>query len=249
MQPAALLLALMLAAAPAPDAACVVHSTRERPHLVELYTSEGCSSCPPAERWMSSIRDDATQVGLEFHVDYWDELGWPDPFADARYTARQRTLAERDTRAIVYTPQIVVDGRVWKNWPATAAPAASPAIASPALSLQVSRTDAIHATLDGEAANAAPYRMFVALTENGLNSTVNAGENKGKRLAHDQVVRAFAGPLKFPQAEATLDPPPGLDAAKSSVVAFIEDERSGDVVQVVRLALAQCPTAQTSEQP
>ena len=73
----------MLAAAPAPDAACVAHSTRERPHLVELYTSEGCSSCPPAERWMSSIRDDATQVGLEFHVVYWDELGWPDPFADA----------------------------------------------------------------------------------------------------------------------------------------------------------------------
>ena len=91
VQPAALLLPLMLAAAPAPDAACVAHSTRERPHLVELYTSEGCSSCPPAERWMSSIRDDATQVGLEFHVDYWDELGWPDPFADARYTARQRT--------------------------------------------------------------------------------------------------------------------------------------------------------------
>jgi hypothetical protein len=249
VQLSALLFPLVLAAAPAPGAECVAHSTRERPHLVELYTSEGCSSCPPAERWMSSIRDDAAQVGLEFHVDYWDELGWPDPFADARYTARQRTLAERGSNAIVYTPQLVVDGRVWKNWPATPAPVAASASASPALSVQVSRTNAIRATLDGEAANAAPYRMFVALTENGLDSTVRAGENKGKRLAHDQVVRDFAGPFPFPRAEATLDPPPGLDAAKSSVVAFIEDERTGDVVQVVRLALAQCPAVQTSEQP
>lgn len=249
MQPAALLVTLVLAAAPATAAECVAHSTRDRPHLVELYTSEGCSSCPPAERWMSSIRNDATQVGLEFHVDYWDELGWPDPFADARYTARQRAVAERGSRAIVYTPQVVVDGRVWKNWPARAAPVASPSHASPALSVQVSRTNAIRATLEGDAANAAPYRMFVALTEDGLDSTVNAGENKGKRLAHDQVVRDLAGPFDLPRAEAALEPPAGFDAAKSSVVAFIEDKKSGDVVQVVRLALAECPHTQTSEKP
>lgn len=241
MQRSALLVPLILATAPALGAECVAHSTPQRPHLVELYTSEGCSSCPPAERWMSSIRDDTSQVGLEFHVDYWDELGWPDPFADARYTARQRAIAERGSRAIVYTPQIVVDGHVWKNWPATPAPAAASLSSAPSLGLQVSRSDAIHATLDGGATQPAPYRMFVALTENGLERSVSAGENRGKRLAHDQVVRDFAGPFELPRAEASLDPPPGLDPAKSSVVAFIEDERSGEVVQVVRLALAQCP--------
>ena len=249
MQLSALLVPLVLGAAPALGAECVAHSTPAHPHLVELYTSEGCSSCPPAERWMSSIRDDASKVGLEFHVDYWDELGWPDPFADARYTARQRALAERGTHAIVYTPQFVVDGRVWKNWPTPQAPAAAPASAPPTLGLEISRGDAIHAKLDGQSNDAASYRMFVALTENGLTRAVSAGENSGKRLSHDQVVRDFAGPFALPNAEATLDPLAGFDAAKSSVVAFIEDERSGDVVQVVRLALAQCPAAAATEKP
>jgi hypothetical protein len=238
---------LMLAAAPCAHAECSAHSTAERPRLVELYTSEGCSSCPPAEAWMRSIRSDPRQVGLEFHVDYWDELGWPDPFADARYTARQREHAEREAKSIVYTPQIIVDGHVWKKWPAEPAPAASAAIA-PALNVHVSRADAIAVELDGSAARANHDRMFVALTENNLASTVSAGENRGKRLAHDQVVRDFAGPFAPPRASVKLEPPRGLDAANASIVAFIENEASGEIVQVVRLALAECPRTE-SEKP
>ena len=232
----------LLAAAVVPPlhAECAAHSSGAHPHSVELYTSEGCSSCPPAEKWMSSIRDDAQQVGLEFHVDYWDELGWPDPFADARYTARQRTLAERGARSIVYTPQIVVDGRVWKNWPATPAPIAA-VTSAPALNIEVSRDMGLRVHLVGDTADAKRHRLYVALTENGLTSTVSAGENRGRQLSHDQVVRAFAGPFEPPRAQVKLDPPAGFDAAKSSVVAFIEDVASGDVVQVVKLPLAQCP--------
>ncbi|HKE49745.1 MAG TPA: DUF1223 domain-containing protein, partial [Rhodanobacteraceae bacterium] len=147
MRNLALLLLLAAATLPRLHAECTAESGRDRPHLVELYTSEGCSSCPPAEKWMSSIRDDARQVGLEFHVDYWDELGWRDPFADARYTARQRTLAERGASSIVYTPQIIVDGRVWKNWPATSAPIARATTTAPSLSVGVTQGNGLRVHL------------------------------------------------------------------------------------------------------
>jgi hypothetical protein len=244
---AALLVAVALAATPAPDPGCVAESARERPHLVELYTSEGCSSCPPAERWMSSLAGDASQVGLEFHIDAWDELGWPDPFADPRWSNRQRTLAERGSAGIVYTPQIAVDGRIWKNWPAKPAPMTA-TVAPPGLKLAVTRERGIRATVDGDTKTLATYQTFVALTESGLASQVAAGENRGKRLEHDQVVRDFAGPLEFAHAEATLDAPPRFEAANAAVVAFAENS-AGDVVQVVRLALAHCPLTTTTETP
>ncbi|MET0230192.1 MAG: DUF1223 domain-containing protein [Rhodanobacteraceae bacterium] len=243
----ATLIALALAAVPAPETGCVAESARDRPHLVELYTSEGCSSCPPAERWMSSLVADDTQIGLEFHIDGWDSLGWPDPFADARWSDRQRRLAERGSAGIVYTPQIAVDGRIWKNWPAKPAPTIA-IVARPALKLTVARSGGLHATVDGDAKALATLRTYVALTENGLTSEVAAGENRGKRLDHDQVVRDFAGPLDFTHAEATLDAPPRFDASKASIVAFAENA-DGDVVQVVRLALASCPLTATTEKP
>ncbi len=230
-----------LAASPAFGADCVAHSAGERPRLVELYTSEGCSSCPPAEAWLSTLRDDPRWIGLEFHVDYWDELGWPDRFADARYTARQRDIVARGDGRIVYTPQIVVDGRVWKDWPREPAPAATSASGLP-LTLAVERADALHVTIDaGSPADAGKYRLYAALAENGLVTAVAAGENRGRRLAHDQVVRAFEGPFDVPHAEAELTPPPDADAANSSVVAFAQETKGGAIVQVVRLPLSQCP--------
>ena len=241
MRHSALLLAVLAAASPALHAACTAQSAQERPHVVELYTAEGCSSCPPAERWLSTLRDKSNYIGLEFHVDYWDDLGWHDPYGDARYSARQRAFAKRATKNNVYTPQIAVDGRVWKDWPKPPPPEVADAHA-PALNLEVSRGDAIQVKVGGDAAapGAGSYRIFVALSENGLTSQVKAGENRGKRLDHDHVVRDFAGPLEWPSSEAVLKVPAGLDPAKSSVVAFVEDTRSGDIVQAVRLPLAQC---------
>ena len=241
MRSAFLLPALLAAATPALHAECVAHSAAERPHVIELYTAEGCSSCPPAEKWLSTLRDSANFIGLEFHVDYWDDLGWRDPFADARYTERQRALAKRGTRDNVYTPQVALDGQAWKNWP-KAPPPDIGAVESPALSVAVVRGDEIRVKVESAAGMAIPdsYRVYVALSENGLTTDVKAGENRGKQLDHDQVVRAFAGPLKLPQAEAALKPPAGLDPAKSSVVAFVQDNKSGNIVQALRLPLAQC---------
>src|SRR4051794_31883609 len=94
---------LTLAATPsfAATSACVAHGAATTPHLIELYTSEGCSSCPPAENWLDGLSDDARVIALEFHVDYWDALGWPDRFANARWTARQNALAARSPSHIV----------------------------------------------------------------------------------------------------------------------------------------------------
>jgi hypothetical protein len=232
-------LVLLVVASPAFGATCVAQSAAERPHLIELYTSEGCSSCPPAEHWFSSLRDNASFIGLEFHVDYWDSLGWRDPFSDARYTERQRELAQRGARGIVYTPQVVLDGHVWKDWP-KGKPQSVDAPA-PAMTLELERGDAMQVKVTtSSAAPSGHWRAYVALSENGLASSVKAGENRGKELAHDLVVRDIAGPLSLPQGSATLKPPAGFDTAKSSVVAFVEDTSSGDIVQTVRLPLARC---------
>lgn len=242
---------LLALASPQLQAGCVAQSTADRPHLVELYTAEGCASCPPAERWMSSLRASKDYIGLEFHVDYFDAQGWRDPFADPRYTVRQKALTGRGARdahfsqsSLIYTPQVIVDGRVWKNWPKAAPPDVGTAPA-PALSLDVTLGRSIHAHVASPADPALPrsYRFYVALSENGLSSSVKAGENRGKRLDHDLVVRDLAGPLELPQAEADLKLPDGFDAARAAVIAFVQDEKSGDVVQALRLPLAQCTRA------
>lgn len=234
------LLAVPLAAlaAASATAACGVRSDADRPHLIELYTSEGCSSCPPAERWLSSLRDKAGYAALEFHVDYWDSDEWRDPYSDARYTARQKAAAKHALHGRIYTPQVFVDGRAWKNWPKSAPPQPPEGRDIP-LALELDVGDAVHARLQATAADA-DYRMYIAITENGLGNTITGGENRGATLAHDQVVRAFAGPFPLGEADAKLELPVGVRREHAHAVAFVQDDRSGDVVQVVRVPLAQC---------
>ncbi|HTL15149.1 MAG TPA: DUF1223 domain-containing protein, partial [Thermomonas sp.] len=111
----ALLLALLQAADPG-AATCATHSDAHAVPLVELYTSEGCSSCPPADRWFARQvgRTDATW--LAFHVDYWDSLGWPDRFASAAYTRRQRQRVAAWASDTVYTPQVMVGPDIHAPW-------------------------------------------------------------------------------------------------------------------------------------
>src|SRR6186713_2249044 len=96
--------------------ACSAASTRQVAPVVELYTSEGCNSCPPADRWLSNLKADPTVVALAFHVDYWDRLGWKDRFASAALTARQAAQQSSNGARFSYTPQVVVDGRDRTDW-------------------------------------------------------------------------------------------------------------------------------------
>src|SRR6478672_1752441 len=95
----------------------VFESGPQKVHLIELFTSEGCSSCPPAEAWLSKLKTNARLwkdfVPVAFHVDYWDNLGWPDRFAAKPWTERQRTYATAWNTTTVYTPEFVLDGREW----------------------------------------------------------------------------------------------------------------------------------------
>ena len=219
---------------------CTAQSAVTRPHLIELYSSEGCSSCPPAEAWLRSVHNDANAVALEFHVDYWDSLGWRDRFASARYTARQQALAARTGGAGVYTPEVVLDGREWRDW--YRHPAVPVAVGEAAMKLTVEPGSPLRVhveTVPPDTAAATTYANYVALIEDGLSSEVRAGENRGTRLRHDHVVRALIGPLSAGSAELAV--PGDVDRSQATVVAFAQHQRDGGVAQVVMLPLAQCP--------
>lgn len=223
-------------------AQCLVQSGVIRRHLIELYTSEGCSSCPPAERWLGSRRTDANVVALEFHVDYWDALGWRDRFADPRYTARQQALVARGGSGIVYTPEIALDGREWRDWYRGSSPPVA-ASAPIAFDLKVETGSPLKVSLNfasASGADASAYRAYFVLTEDGLSSDVHAGENRGVLLKHDHVVRALAGPLMLDRAQAELVLPADFDPQHAAVVAYVADTRDRSIAQAVTVPLAQC---------
>ncbi len=105
---------------------------RHKTHLIELFTSQGCSSCPPAEAWLSKLKNEPRLwkdfVPLAFHVDYWDRLGWRDPFASKEWTARQYQYSENWKSESVYTPGFVLDGREWMDRSIPAAATEKPGV-------------------------------------------------------------------------------------------------------------------------
>ena len=111
------LFSLSITAAAQGAASCQAVSGPRQVQLVELYTSEGCSSCPPADRWLSTLKGRPDVLAAAFHVAYWDHLGWRDRFASAAFTARQSQQQRSSGARFVYTPQVLVDGRDWRRWP------------------------------------------------------------------------------------------------------------------------------------
>jgi len=182
----------MLAGATAHAAPIQFQSTAEQTALVELYTSEGCSSCPPAESWLSNLK---TKPGLwsefvpvAFHVDYWDNLGWRDKWGSKQYSDRQRDYAGVWSGENIYTPEFVLNGREWHNgFGFKGAPGLSGAKAG---ILKVSSEDTNHWSVNyiPVAAAASGYELYAALSLSGVGSEVKAGENGGRHLEHDFVV-------------------------------------------------------------
>lgn len=159
--------------------------------LVELYTSEGCSSCPPAEAWMSHLKSDAglwkNFVPLAFHVDYWDRLGWRDRLSSPQWTERQRNYAALWRSESVYTPAVVLNGREERDWSS-----ANPSQPNEKLVgvLRVTSADGKSFTFDFKPATGgtADYEAHLALLASGISTNVRAGENSGRNLEHDFVV-------------------------------------------------------------
>ena len=170
--------------------ACHAQSAAMRTPVIELYTSEGCSSCPPADRWLSGLKGEAAEgrvVALAFHVGYWDYIGWVDRFASPAHTTRQREIAARNRQSNISTPQLVRDGQDWRDYAKALSVPTEPA--SVAIRMERTRPDAVEAEV--AAAGATPWTAYWSVTEHGHASKVAAGENAGEFLKHDFVVRQF----------------------------------------------------------
>lgn len=232
------------AAAVPPTPACEARSPPTIVPVVELYTSEGCSSCPPADRWVSRLRGDPRAVVLSFHVDYWDGLGWKDRFAQARFSARQREQLAVNGARQPYTPQVVVNGRDQPGWhrlDPTALPGAAKAAA---VSLHMSRADGggYQATVLGLSQAPARLQAYWTVTEGPFQTAVKAGENKGERLSHDFIVREWQpvpGWAAGPNSSHTLRFTPGMPAlegaATRQVNLVVLDGHSQRPVQAIKL--------------
>lgn len=237
-------------------AECSAKSGTSTVPLLELYTSEGCSSCPPADKWLSNLKSDANQlIPLAFHVDYWDYIGWKDKFSSAEYTARQRKLASFNNAGFVYTPQFVMNGRDFKSSDRSQLNSlveSSKKLASRAnLSLNAVKQSNGEITLkvDAQAVKPSDIRhsdIFVAIYENKLSSKVNAGENSGRELKHDYVVREFFGAYQINNQNEfsksfTLKPElknRGYQFENMGAVVFVQNNQSGEILQ--SLALKFC---------
>ncbi|MGC2519651.1 MAG: DUF1223 domain-containing protein [Burkholderiales bacterium] len=228
-------------------AACDARSGPKTAALVELYTSEGCSSCPPADQQLSRLRqalDPAAEVvPLALHVGYWDYIGWKDRYAQAAFAERQSWLVRANQRKTVYTPQFFVSGTEHRSWQGALRDEvrqqnARPAAAAIHVQASIAPNGAL--ALDAEAtaqAGTDPAALYLALAESGLVSKVARGENSGATLAHDHVVREWIGPVRLSggaarvQRDITL--PAAWSRARLEVIAFVQDERTGSVLQAV----------------
>lgn len=240
-------LVLTIASAVSAEEPCNAHSGAQVMPLVELYTSEGCSSCPPADRWLSRQRPRGDANFLAFHVDYWDDIGWPDRFASPRYSQRQRERVGGAGQRTVYTPQVMVGDEVQANWHNDSAWQQTLREASRAAGAELSiRIEpaakgwlaSIEATTIGPPTRGA--QLWLARTRDGQTSAVRAGENRGQTLHHDRIVSQLSGPWILP-ATGTLIRQVELseEATAWGVTAFVQDER-GSVLQSVRLDAERC---------
>ena len=231
----ALLFVSLMAAATAQGGDTVFESKPSRTHLLELFTSEGCSSCPPAEAWLNNLKNEPRLwqdfVPVVFHVDYWDHLGWRDPFASKTWTERQADYSARWKSGSVYTPAFVLDGVVWHN---TALPPA--ATETPGV---------LKITINGERVLAAfkpssnaghRYEIHVARLGFGLGGAVTAGENSGRKLVHDFVVLGLTNEgMKSGQKELRLpaDSSKQVANSRSALAAWVTQAGQIEPIQAV----------------
>jgi hypothetical protein len=221
--------------------------------LVELFTSEGCSSCPPADRWLQGLAGKSGLfekfVPLSLHVGYWDYIGWKDPFAQAGFTARQREYARLRSSTTVYTPQVVLSGKDFPAWDTSAFERTVEQKGRTAAGAQMNITanasaGAVRVSGVMQALDASrELQVHFVVFEMGLRSKVMRGENSGALLTHDFVVRSWQGPLIAKQGrwsgESTIALETGAASAgprKLGVAAFVQTAK-GEIVQATACLL------------
>jgi hypothetical protein len=218
-------------------ATCEATSPATLTPVLELYTSEGCSSCPPADKWLSGLKQAAAQgqvVAQAFHVGYWDYIGWVDRFAAPVHTQRQRDIAAANGQRGIYTPQLVRNGQDWRNYGAALAGRAEAARA--AIQLRKIEADAFEATI-APGPGVRQWTAYWTVTEHGHANKVKAGENAGELLQHDFVVRQYvpAGQYEGKQV-LRLRTVPATPQHPRQVNLVIAEPRTGRTLQALSLS-------------
>ncbi len=233
---------LSVSALDAQAKACSGQSATQKVSLVELYTSQGCSSCPPADQWLGTLTQRDDVVPLSMHVAYWDYIGWKDPFAKPEFAQRQRWLAQVSKSNSVYTPGVFVGGGEFREWGSSFMQQrlfARHSNATAAASIRIEKVSAgsalwrVVATVD-PAHSVENKRLFIAGTKNGLVSKVKAGENNGRTLTNHHVVDFWSGPQNV-KSGSQFEWQGTIANEPDELVAFVQDIKTGDVLQAFRL--------------
>jgi len=199
--------------------------------LIELYTSEGCSSCPPAEAWVGALKDKAGLweefVPVAFHVDYWNYLGWPDRFSSAEFTQRQREYVSRWNATTIYTPEFVLNGEEWRR--ASGLP--SPSKEKPGkLRVSVGNGTQVEVIFISGVDWEGPLIVEIAPLAQGVNTNVERGENAGRKLQHDFVALALVSENLNPSGNgvyrAQLSLPESTAAPIASIAVWVRPANS-----------------------
>lgn len=218
--------------------------------LLELYTSEGCSSCPPADAFLGTLRGAGIgadrAVLLSLHVDYWNYIGWKDPYSRATFTERQRWMSDLAKTRTIYTPEFFVAGKELRNWSGGVEAAVKRVNDKPAqasVSIALGAATAAGLPMDVRASGARGGKLHVALYESAIATKVKAGENEGRTLRHDFVVREWLAPVPVGRdgkaaLSRVLALPAGALPANMGVAAFVQTAE-GEVLQA--LSLDTCP--------
>ena len=228
---------------------CRLESPAHRATVIELYTSEGCNSCPPVDRWFGGLAQEGispeTAVLLAFHVDYWNQLGWPDRFSRSEFSERQRDVAARHGSGVIYTPQLTVDGRDFRQRYNLESLRGKLAAINREKGQAKIRADiyssATEIRISGEVevlggSGGKNVQIWIASFENGLSSRVTAGENAGSRLNHDYVVRELAGPFSIGAGSRTslehrIKLQSDWNAERMGIAIFVERSDTGEILE------------------
>lgn len=212
----------------------------DRPVVVELFTSQGCNSCPPADVFLGELSARPDVLALSLHVDYWDYIGWKDPFAQRAHTERQRSYSRALHQRFVYTPQMVIDGALQGigSEPATINKLIEKAhkLAAGGPALSVTGNGAQRVVHVGAAKTEAPAKVWLVFFDSKHETAVKAGENSGRHLANYNVVRTLTPVGKW--SGNAIDLPVDLDAIDADcdgAAVIVQGEETGPILAALRI--------------
>jgi len=211
--------------------------------LLELYTSEGCSSCPPADELLGKIQNeykDKNVYVLAYHVDYWDKQGWKDIFSNADFTKRQYDYAQFLGKEPIYTPQVIINGKTdyIGSQETSLRNGIKLALSKPAavdLSLETKQQNdklSLNYSINGTFKNS---HLLIAVVQKSAKSNVKRGENAHRVLSHYQIVQRLQTiDLKVAKGNSTITLPKNFNMQDFEIIGFVQDIKSGAILGVKR---------------